>query len=462
MLKKYGSALVGMPTRIVNLVQKHRPARVRIPTWIYWLIAGIFIAILIAWISRWGFQVLQNWTELQGDPTDGSKKKFDASLEIVKAIVGAFSAIATIAGGIILYLNFRVANDNVKIANKNVELTGSRLITERFSKAVEQLGSDKLEVRLGGIYALERIAYDSDRDHWTIMEVLTSFIQEKSSTKQLTDENISAKAYEIWQKSSKDATDDENWESATKELVTKDIHAALTVVVRRQDKDPDSKSLDLSDANLSGANFSGADLSGADLSGAELSSANLGNANLRKADLYGANLREANLSGANLSNAGLSSANLSGARLIDANLIDANLNGANLSGVYLWGANLSGAALINTNLSGAYLSDADLSGAHLWGANLIDADLSGANLNGADLSGADLSGAHLSRANLSGANLSGAHLSAVNLSWADLIDLRFIDADQLNQAKLCKTRLPQGMTLDPNRDCQELGLPENN
>jgi hypothetical protein len=42
-----------------------------------------------------------------------------------------------------------------------------RRITEGFSKAVEQLGSDKLEVRLGGIYSLERISKESPDDYWT-------------------------------------------------------------------------------------------------------------------------------------------------------------------------------------------------------------------------------------------------------------------------------------------------------
>jgi hypothetical protein len=37
----------------------------------------------------------------------------------------------------------------------------TRRITESFSKAVEQLGSDKLEVRLGGTYSLERISKES-------------------------------------------------------------------------------------------------------------------------------------------------------------------------------------------------------------------------------------------------------------------------------------------------------------
>ena len=53
-------------------------------------------------------------------------------------------------------------------------------ITERFTRAVEQLGSERLEIRLGGIYALERLAKDSPQDHWTIMEVLTAFIRENA------------------------------------------------------------------------------------------------------------------------------------------------------------------------------------------------------------------------------------------------------------------------------------------
>jgi hypothetical protein len=53
-------------------------------------------------------------------------------------------------------------------------------LADRYSKAVEQLSSDKLDVRVGGIYALERIARDSHRDHPTIMEVLAAFIREHS------------------------------------------------------------------------------------------------------------------------------------------------------------------------------------------------------------------------------------------------------------------------------------------
>ena len=53
-------------------------------------------------------------------------------------------------------------------------------MTDRCAKAIEQLGWDKLDVRVGGICAIERVARDSARDHLTVMEVLTAFIREHS------------------------------------------------------------------------------------------------------------------------------------------------------------------------------------------------------------------------------------------------------------------------------------------
>ena len=56
---------------------------------------------------------------------------------------------------------------------RNFSLSREGQVTDRYTKAIEQLGSDKLDVRIGGIYALERIARDSAKDHPTVMEVLT-------------------------------------------------------------------------------------------------------------------------------------------------------------------------------------------------------------------------------------------------------------------------------------------------
>ncbi len=46
---------------------------------------------------------------------------------------------------------------------RTVELTEQGQVTDRYAKAIEQLGSGRLDVCIGGIYALERIARDSPR-----------------------------------------------------------------------------------------------------------------------------------------------------------------------------------------------------------------------------------------------------------------------------------------------------------
>jgi Pentapeptide repeats (8 copies) len=194
-------------------------------------------------------------------------------------------------------------------------------VTDRYTKAIEQLGSDKLDVCIGGIYALERISRDSARDHPVVMEVLAAFIREHSR--------------EPWPLPGPDGAEPER-------STRPDVQSALTVVGRR-DKKRDIEPISLGGADLRGANLARANLAGVWLFGADLTHAYLDDANL-----VGANLAAANLSGAvsiyaDLSRASLSGADLRGADLRSANLTRANLSEAKLTGVKLTDANLSGA-----------------------------------------------------------------------------------------------------------------------
>jgi hypothetical protein len=72
------------------------------------------------------------------------------------------------------------ANEQAGVANKQAKTAEQGHITDRFTKAIEQLGSEKLAVRLGAIYALERLSKDSKEDHWTIMEVLTAYVRDNA------------------------------------------------------------------------------------------------------------------------------------------------------------------------------------------------------------------------------------------------------------------------------------------
>jgi ABC-type multidrug transport system fused ATPase/permease subunit len=63
-------------------------------------------------------------------------------------------------------------------AQEELRLTRQGQMTERFTQAIEQLGSDKLEIKLGGIYSLERTAQEEQNYHWPVMEVLTSYVRQ--------------------------------------------------------------------------------------------------------------------------------------------------------------------------------------------------------------------------------------------------------------------------------------------
>ena len=248
-------------------------------------------------------------------------------------------------------------------SRRTAELTEQGQVTERYTKAIEQLGSDKLDIRIGGIYALERVAADSARDHPTVMEVLSTFIREHAPAPAIP--------------TGEPPPSPSAWPSA-------DVQAALTVIARRTPQH-DTRQLDLSRAYLNDARLTGADLTGADLTGAHLTGAHL----------TGAHLNEANLTGANLTGANLTDAHLTGANLTDAHLTHANVNGAHLASANLFFADLSGADLIEANLTGANLSCADLTAASLHRAHLNEAELTGANLYGTHLAGAYLRSANL-------------------------------------------------------------------
>ena len=286
--------------------------------------------------------LLLNWYVA---PTKPSQRK-----DLVLALAQILGGAALISG---LYFTWRT-----------LQVNREGQITDRFTRAIDQLGKvedgQKLfEIRVGGIYALERIARESEEDYWPIMEILTAYVRQNAPLPP-----------EVGQERTQDATDEqraiegsgEKSETTEPSAPDPDIQAIMTILRRRKrhymHREPER--LDLSETNLSGADLSGADLSGADLNGAILN----------------------------------------GANLTEANLFGAILLGADLSGAILSGAILNGAILLGADLPAAILSGADLQGAYLLGADLTEANLFGAILLGADLSGADLSAAILTQEHL--------------------------------------------------------------
>ena len=242
-------------------------------------------------------------------------------------------------------------------------------ITDRFTKAVEQLGHESIDVRLGGIYALEQIACDSpERDHRTTMEVLVAFIQMHAPK-----DSPTRKA------------DTENPRDPNRPRPDADVMGALMVLGRRKSEYDRGLRINLPRTDLRGARLRNED---AQFRGAILRYANLRGAHLERANLDEAKLREVNLQGADLADTHFNGASLAMAKLEGAKLEGAKLRGANFAGASLIGASLRKAEIGPYTLPDGksrltILEDADLRGAHLEGAKLSGANLRGANLYGA-------------------------------------------------------------------------------
>ena len=237
------------------------------------LLGGLGVAVLVGWalwrVPQWQAEYVKEY------PYELAKLEDEYRRTFAQSIGGFFLLVGLYLG----WLRVKAAQETVRVAEEGQ-------ITERFTRAIQQLGDDEnMAIRLGGIYALERIARDSEKDHGPIMEVLTAYVREKAT------------------KGGKYA------EEAAQEPTT-DIQALLTVIGRRETtgKGRRNDRLDLGNTHLYGVVIPGADLSGADLSRADLSEADLSRADLSGAYLSEADLREADLRGADLSRADLSGA----------------------------------------------------------------------------------------------------------------------------------------------------------
>jgi uncharacterized protein YjbI with pentapeptide repeats len=372
-------------------------------------------------------------------PRFTAHRDFDEDHEELKAQNDVRTTLLqALAGGVLLL--------GAYVAYRQLRVTREGQITDRYTKAVDQLGSQHLDVRLGGIYSLERIARDSPPDRATIEEVLTAFVRghapwppppspfpPQAITQRLV--TFAQRQRSAWERRTAEdpagrpeqgQTDEE---AAEPQPPAADVLAAMTVLGRRQLPPGGLRPLDLTGVDLRRAELKGANLQGTEFTGANLQRAGLMAANLQDTRLWWTNLQGARLQGANLRGADLWTANLQGTRLEDADLQGVRALQANLQSAELKRANLRGARLFDANLQGAELEEASLEDAKLHGSNLQDAKLERANLQGARLYRANLQGARLYGANLQGARLEEANLQGMALYGLYLQGARLERAD---------------------------------
>ncbi|MCS4277570.1 uncharacterized protein YjbI with pentapeptide repeats [Mycetocola sp. BIGb0189] len=364
-----------------------------------WVLSGGIAVILIGVL---GFSVWQVPRFLMVD--DGIDET-DRAAAIASARQGTLWA----AGGVIAVVSLVFTWQRDRITRHRADLERDSNFTDRYTEAIAQLGNtDSLAIRIGGVYALERIAFDSSRDRLTIAHVLETFVRELShvhSTVTLQPSRATQRAAESTNKVSA--------------RPGAEIASAILALGRM--------------ASFMNTNID-FDLVGANLGELRVAGVNLENANLRDADLCGIDLVGANLKGANLGNSNLTRANLANADLRGAYFYPKwcqklSLEKANLSGMELWFFTLDAVRLHGSDCGNAKFYQGELSRVSFSSANLTSTVFDGCELKTVDFTRAKLQGTEFTDCNFTDVSFEGASLKDVTLRGCDLTGASFVGCD---------------------------------
>lgn len=200
------------------------------------------------------------------------------------------------------------------VAHRQAATSQLGLLNERYQKGAEMLGSEVPTVRLGGIYALDRLARERPEEyHIPILNLLCIFLRTETAKRvRKNAENVDIR----------DVAPPE---------VPVDVQEVSKAIFTRTDaqvavEDDREYRLDLRGVILAGLHFP----MYAKLYGADLRDADLG-----ETKMIGASLAHADLSDANLYKASLAGSDLSHAKLTRVTWLDSELDGVNMSGAIL-------------------------------------------------------------------------------------------------------------------------------
>ncbi|MEU6933356.1 pentapeptide repeat-containing protein [Streptomyces sp. NPDC046374] len=274
------------------------------------------------------------------------------------AVNAVRTTLLQVVGGLVVLFGAYATWRQLRVSQDGLRATQEGYVTDRFSRAVDQLGSDKPDVRIGGLHALWRIAEHSARDREAIISIQAAYLR----------------THLPWPPAGPEspAADVPINDIAPLETRAADAQVALTALgVLCQHREQPWVNLSITD--------------------------------LRRADCDGLWFPEVNFDRASMEAAGLYHANLTQASLVSVNLRHADLTTAILRRTRCVLADLRAAKLVETDLRDADFTDADLREANLRKADAHGAVFHRADLRMADLRGTDLSTAHLVEARLTGA-----------------------------------------------------------
>lgn len=170
-----------------------------------------------------------------------------------------------------------VAEQQATASQFQAEIAQRSLLNERYQKGAEMLGSEMLQVRLGGIYALARLAREYPQEYHTqIMQLFCAFVR-------IPPERAERSASADGEKQATPLGED-----AQAVMMAIGKRRSIQIFMERQDQ----YELDLAYVHLPGAILSGINLCDAILTGSNLTGSNLRDTILTETTLTDADLSD--------------------------------------------------------------------------------------------------------------------------------------------------------------------------
>jgi hypothetical protein len=105
------------------------------------------------------------------------KLQNDIRTTMVQAIGGLLLIVGAVTAWKQLQVGQQQLQHNFETTKRSLQLDNDRQITEQFGRAIDHLGTDNINVRLGGIYTLERLLSSEQIDYRQITEILVAYIR---------------------------------------------------------------------------------------------------------------------------------------------------------------------------------------------------------------------------------------------------------------------------------------------
>lgn len=256
--------------------------------------------------------------------------------DYLKAVNDRRVTLAQVLGGLVVLAGLFYTSQTARLQERGQ-------LTDRISKAMDQLGNKDETINLGAIHQLSRIADDYDEERYPVLQILSSYLEVRRALPgplrpSDCDATLRRTDYEL------------------PALSSQAVIAVLADQIQRLEK-VKAGALEINHANLRHVNFSGAKFGEIQLSGD---------------DLTGAQFVDSAFSAGSL---------LASSLLIHADLSRSDLRGVKLQHVCMAQARLRDAALQNADLSYAdFRSVEDLRGTDFTNAKLDHADMRSVDL----------------------------------------------------------------------------------